>query len=149
MHEQRNRLGRAAEPNYNVVLNTDDLPSQGDGISCGAYVCLYAYFRVLLGRWPSIADFGQQNQADMRIAVFDACMTGRLRRPIAAVDGGAGAAAIVNEFLDADDAARTRTVDGDITFDIDQVDAAEQAAILESFRAARTASVIATRRLVL
>ena len=85
----------------------------------------------------------------MRIAIFDACMTGRLRRPIAAVGGGAGAAAIVNEFLDANVAARTRTVDGDITFDIDQVDAAEQAAILESFRAARTASVIATRRLVL
>jgi len=84
----------------------------------------------------------------MRIAIFDACMTGRLRRPFAAVGGGADAA-IVNEFLDADDAARTRTVDGDITFDIDQVDAAEQAAILESFRAARTASVIAARRLVL
>ena len=148
LHEQRNRLGRAAEPNYNVILNTDDLPSQGDGISCGAYVCLYAYFRVLLGHWPSIADFGQQNHADMRIAIFDACMTGRLRRPFAAVGGGADAA-IVNEFLDADDAARTRTVDGDITFDIDQVDAAEQAAILESFRAARTASVIAARRLVL
>ena len=149
LREQRIRLGRAAEPNYNVILNIDDLPSQGDGISCGAYVCLYAYFRVLLGRWPSTADFGQQNHADMRIAIFDACMTGRLRRPIAAAGGGAGAAANVNNFFDAIDAARTRTVDGDVTFDIDNVDAAEQAAILDSFRAARAASAITARRVVL
>ena len=99
----------------------------------------------------------------MRMMILDACLTGRLRRPLPAAAGGGGAvaaggggaaAAPMQPAAHADEGffmlqpppARMPLVRGEIHVDVTDIEAAEQAAILETiaadFRRAKAAIAI-------
>jgi hypothetical protein len=145
LHEQRIQHGRPAVADYAVVVNVDGLPTQNDAISCGAFTCLYAYYKVLFGRWPTAADFGSANHADMRVVMFDACVSGALRRELPAGGGGGGANAGAAHLYDLTDQVRSRTSAGNVNIDLADIDAGEQAAILASFQKVRASAVVNTR----
>ena len=92
LRDERARLGRPPAQDYTVILSYNQnrasqspLPLQSDGNSCGAFVCAYAYFMVLYGRPPCNADFTSAHAAVLRQVIYDACMTGGIRRPLAPV----------------------------------------------------------------
>ena len=142
------RLGYPARPDYRIVNNTVNLPSQNDAISCGAFVCLYAFHKVFHASWPTTDTFKPHNHMDMRAVIMDASLTGRLRRPFLNVQAdiqppGAGGAndIIYMELTEGDDVpVRTRTADGH--FYITNVDVAEQAALLASFNKTRAQATV-------
>ena len=67
---------------YTVRVDPRDLTLQNDDISCGVFVCVYLYFRIFLGRWPTAADFGPAQHWELRAVILDAFVTGRIRIPI-------------------------------------------------------------------
>ena len=75
---ERVRLNRPPVADYAMAVNPTRLPELNDSISCGAFVYAYAYFLVLLSRFPATADFRGADRVSLRHAVLDACMTGRL-----------------------------------------------------------------------
>ena len=64
---------------YGMSVNPDGLPVQTDGVSCGVLVSVYAYFRGVLGRWPTVTDFTGRHHRVLRLVILDACLTGCLR----------------------------------------------------------------------
>jgi len=92
------RPGMAADFSYEVEYSlAATLPRQADGVSCGAFVCAYAYWLVMHSAIPTTAHFNGQHHLAMRLAVLDASLTGRIRLPLpapaGAAAGGAGAGA--------------------------------------------------------
>ena len=119
----------------------DRLPGQNDGISCGVFTCLYAYFRVLVGEWPSTNIFASRNHLDMRAVIVDACLTGRLRQRLPNIQPAVAGDNFI-DLIDADD------VMADVE-NLDDVDAAEQQAILNSLQNARRVATVTGLRNIL
>ena len=53
--DERARLGRPAVAPYDIVMSTTH-PRQADDISCGVFVCSYAYWRLQFDRLPTEGD---------------------------------------------------------------------------------------------
>ena len=62
--------------------NPENLSCQNDGISCGVFVAVYFYFYVMYGRFPTTDDFDGTDQFALRLAMLDAILRGRVRRPL-------------------------------------------------------------------
>ena len=135
---ERTRLKRNAVPAYDIVTNPMDLPLQNDGMSCGVYTCAYLYFKIFHQRWPTTADF-KSNHYDIRLALFDACTTGRLRQPLnydlqyAGAHAAGGAVAGADNFFSVSSA----TLLGASLINVSAIDVAQQQAILDSITAMR------------
>jgi hypothetical protein len=81
LHNERTRQDPVVAPcpDYVVTVNPEDLPLQDDGVSCGVFSSMYAYFRAVLGRWPTSRDFRGHHHMVLRLVILDACLRGCLR----------------------------------------------------------------------
>ena len=70
LHSERARFKRPACSDYTGVY-IGGLPHQTDGISCGIFTMMFAYFRVCYGRWPSPNDFHGRDHRSMRLCALN------------------------------------------------------------------------------
>jgi hypothetical protein len=54
------------------------LPMQSDGVSCGVFVCAFAYFLRFHGRPPTSADYNGVDHHALRLAIFRVLESGNL-----------------------------------------------------------------------
>jgi hypothetical protein len=74
MASERHSIGKPHVDDYSMAVNPWSLPTQNDSISCGPFVCAYAYYVALYGCFPTHYDFTGAQNGQIRFAVLHTCL---------------------------------------------------------------------------
>ena len=77
LHTERSFYNFSPAADY-ISVAVDDLPLQGDAISCGPFACHYLFYVCFKNRFPTSADFNQLHHKILRQSVAHTCLTGRI-----------------------------------------------------------------------
>jgi hypothetical protein len=74
-------LRSAHQLHYTISWYQPPLPRQNDTVSCGVFVCAFAYFLRFHGRPPTPADFNGGDHHALRLGIFKALESGVILPP--------------------------------------------------------------------